>query len=393
MRGIRRSQSPFPGQCCVPPGLQLFCCIAERRAEPHLQRQAPRHRNHRSGRATHSPRSSHSAGLSARRNCLTSEAQRRTTALLLGLLLLWWLLFASSAISQEAKPQLKISVDATTVTVGDVVTVKLSVKHASTLKVAFAPVGATLGEWTVRSWKQLPTATLADGYAEEVLEVQIAAYKTGDLEVPALNVEVAGASGGKDILASEPVKITVQSVLTGKEDTLRDLKPQADIEADYRPLLLLLVAVASAAYLVYRLARYLKGRRRPPSPAPERLRSAEEVAREAIERLLSRKLVEQGHFKLFYLELSEIVKRFLGSKLGVISLERTTEEFTRDLRAISVPAAQYRMIREFLDDCDLVKFAKYRPGQEEVEQIVARSWAMIDEMCKESAKPQEVGAK
>jgi hypothetical protein len=314
--------------------------------------------------------------------------------LFLGLVTAAWILVsARSAISQEAKPQLKVSVNATTVTVGDVVTVKLSVKHAPTLKVAFAPVGAALGEWTVRSSKQLPPAKLADGDTEDVLEVQVAAYKTGDLEVPAFSIEAVRANGEREVLSSEPVRIKVQSVLTGKEDTLKDLKPQADIETDYKPLLFFLAAAASAAYLVYRLVRYLRGRRRRPPLKPERLRSPEEVAREAIERLLSRKLVEQGQIKLFYLELSEIIKRFLGSKLGVISLERTTEEFTRDLRAISVPSAQYRMIREFLEDCDLVKFAKYQPGREEVEQIVSRSRAMIDEMCKESAKPQEVGTK
>jgi hypothetical protein len=49
------------------------------------------------------------------------------------------------------------------------------------------------------------------------------------------------------------------------------------------------------------------------------------------------------------------------------------------------------MIREFLEDCDLVKFAKYRPGGEEVEQMITRSRAMIDDMAKESLKPQEVG--
>jgi hypothetical protein len=183
----------------------------------------------------------------------------------------------------------------------------------------------------------------------------------------------------------------VQSVLTGQQDTLKDLKPHAELEADYKPFLFLLAALASAAYLVYRLVRFLKNRKKAPVLKPERIRSAEEVAREAIERLLARKLIEQGQFKQFYLELSEIIKRFLGSELGVHSLERTTEEFTRDLRAVSVPSAQYRMIREFLEDCDLVKFAKYRPGPEEVEQIIARSRNMIDDMSRESLKPQEVG--
>jgi len=302
----------------------------------------------------------------------------------------WLLLCVNPALSQEAKAQLKTSVDATTVTIGDVVTVKLSVKHPETLKIAFPPIGTSLGEWTVRSSKQLLPTKLADGSVEDTLELQLAAYKTGDFEVPALNVETVKTSGEKEVLASEPIKIAVQSVLTGNQDTLKDLKPQAEIEADYKPFLFLLAALASAAYLVYRLIQYFKGRKKSPVVKPERVRSAEEIAREAIERLLARKLTEQGHFKQFYLELSEIIKRFLGRKLGVHSLERTTEEFTRDLRAVAVPSTQYRMIREFLEDCDLVKFAKYRPGAEEVEQIIARSHAMIDGLIEASLKPQAV---
>jgi hypothetical protein len=301
------------------------------------------------------------------------------------------LLVATSALSQEPKARLKASIDATSVTIGDVVTVKLSVRHPETLKIAFPPVATSLGDWTVRSSKRLPSSKLPDGNFEDGLELQLAAYKTGDVEVPTLNVEAVKASGEKEVLASEPVKVAVQSVLTGRQDTLKDLKPQAELEADYKPFLFLLAALASALYLVYRFVRFLKNRKKAPVPKPERIRSAEEVAHEAIERLLARKLVEQGQLKQFYLELSEIIKRFLGSKLGVHSLERTTEEFTRDLRAVSVPSAQYRMIREFLEDCDLVKFAKYRPGAEEVEQIIARSRSMIDGMTKESLKPQEVG--
>src|SRR5687767_15912835 len=52
-------------------------------------------------------------------------------------------------------------------------------------------------------------------------------------------------------------------------------------------------------------------------------------------------------------------------------------------RAVSVPSAQYRMIREFLEDCDLVKFAKYRPGPEEVAEIIERSRRMIDDRSEE----------
>ena len=206
-------------------------------------------------------------------------------------------------------------------------TVTFSIKHPETLKVAFPPIGPSLGEWTVRASKPLPPTKLADGNIEEVLELQLAAYKTGEVEVPVLNVETVTATGEREVLATEPIKVVVQSVLTGQQDTLKDLKPQAEIEADYKPFLFFLLALASAGYLVYRVIQYFKRRKKAPVPKPERVRLAEDVAREAIERLLARKLVEEGHFKQFYLELSEIIKRFLGSKLGVHSLERTTEEY------------------------------------------------------------------
>ena len=155
--------------------------------------------------------------------------------------------------------------------------------------------------------RSFQTATL-----KTVLELQLAAYKTGDFEVPALSIETVKANGEKEVLASEPIKVAVQSVLTGKQDTLKDLKPQAELEADYKPFLFLLAALASVVYLVYRLIQYFKRRKKAPVLTPERVRPAEEVAREAIERLLARKLVEQGHFKQFYLELSEIIKTIPG---------------------------------------------------------------------------------
>jgi hypothetical protein len=125
-----------------------------------------------------------------------------------------------SVFSQEHRAQLKTSIDATSVTVGDLVTVKLSVKHPESLKIAFPAVGTSLGAWTVRSAKPLAPSKLPDGNIEDGLELQLAVYKTGEFEVPALSVEAVKGSGEKEVLASEPIKVSVQSVLTGTQDTL-----------------------------------------------------------------------------------------------------------------------------------------------------------------------------
>lgn len=321
---------------------------------------------------------------------LQNTVRRFTAAALVWMVTALVELFSVAALAQEKPARLKASVDTTTMTIGDIVTLKLELKRPTSLKVAFPAVGATLGEWVVRGSNRLPSKPLADGQVEDTLALQLTIYKTGDFEIPPLNLETVQASGEKSVLSSDPIKIKVQSVLTGNEESLKDVKPQAEIAADYKPVLLFLAALASAAYLIYRLIQRLKQRKATAPPIRPDTRTPEEIAREAIRHLLSRKLIESGNLKEFYLELSEILKRFLGVKLGIPSLERTTEEFTSDLRATAIPAGHYRMIRQFLEECDLVKFAKYRPGEEEIRQIIERSWEIIDTVSARPAQPAPV---
>ncbi len=76
--------------------------------------------------------------------------------------------------------------------------------------------------------------------------------------------------------------------------------------------------------------------------------------------------------------LSEIVKRFLGEHHRFDALDRTTEEVLADLRIKGVPAAEAGRVREFLEACDLVKFAKHAPEVETIRETVASARALIE---------------
>jgi hypothetical protein len=178
------------------------------------------------------------------------------------------------------------------------------------------------------------------------------------------------------VRASQPIKIKVQSVLDGEQ--LKEIKAQAEIPSGYRPLLFLLAALAALTLIVYKAVQFFRRRKTTDLVMPQETRSPAEIARGAIQSLLAKRLVETGYVKEFYLELSEILKRYLGSKLGIISLERTTEEFLGDLKNAAIPWEEYERIKEFLMDSDLVKFAKYKPSADEIRCIVERSFEIID---------------
>ena len=294
-----------------------------------------------------------------------------------GLLVLWAAL-AGTALSEVSQPSLRAFVDQSTITIGDVLNLRVEVSHTDGMKVQFPSFSGKLGPWTVRNVNHSTVPGKPPGWSTDVYEIQLAIYRTGDSEIPAFDVELLDSNGRMEKVSSSAIPIKVKSVLSGSDETLRDLKPQAEIPPDYKPFLLTVIAILAGLTLIYQVIRHFrKGKQAATKTVLDR-RSAEEIVREAISRLLAKRLVERGLYKAFYLEISEIVKRYLGSRLGILSLELTSEEFMRDLGTTVLPSGQTDLIRHFLTGCDLVKFAKYHPSEEEVKDIVETAYTIVE---------------
>src|SRR5262249_31796986 len=109
-------------------------------------------------------------------------------------------------------------------------------------------------------------------------------------------------------------------------------------------------------------------------PRPEH-----EVAYAELERLLNSNLLDKGKVKEFYIELAEIIRRYLGARYGVDTLDRTTSEILEALRATRAPGKAMARISGFLAACDLVKFAKHVPEQDETRRTVEGAYRLVDE--------------
>jgi hypothetical protein len=183
------------------------------------------------------------------------------------------------------------------------------------------------------------------------------------------------------IIEASPINIYVRSVIQDDKRELRDIRPPLDIPFNYFFLFsMLAVAILLAlalyfGYLFYKRRKqegYLFG---PPAPP----RPADQVALEAIEQLLQSNLLEQGAYKQFYIEISEIIRRYIEARYFVQALEETSFEILQDMKNQDLPADLYQLLDEFLNLSDLVKFAKYIPDQQENEQIIRQARRFIEE--------------
>ncbi len=152
-------------------------------------------------------------------------------------------------------------------------------------------------------------------------------------------------------------------------EDIRDIKGFVPVPHGWLWLVLLALA------LVLLVAWWLK-RRKPVSanaPAITPL-SPLEIALAALQGLREADLPVER----FYTQLSDIVRQFIEGRYGLRAPERTTEEF---LAEASLPEQYMALLRTFLQAADLVKFARHRPGADDM----ARAWAAAEKFVRESA--------
>ncbi len=137
------------------------------------------------------------------------------------------------------------------------------------------------------------------------------------------------------------------------------------------------VGVATLALAV--LAGLVWGLRHLRQKVREMRMSPRERALAELDRLLRRDLVGQGLFKDFYVELTQVVRRYIERAHGIRAPEQTTEEFLG--AAVHHPhftAAVLQRLRAFLESADLVKFAGQTATPQSAAAAVDTAKAYLD---------------
>jgi len=154
---------------------------------------------------------------------------------------------------------------------------------------------------------------------------------------------------------------------------IRDIKPPIEISSGYAwvwPLLILL-AVAVAAFLLWRWWKHRKTNIVPPPPVPAHVR-----AKYKLEQALT--LITQP--KPFVIAVSDTARTYLEERFDFHAPERTTEEFLHELHGTDLLLPdQKESVGSFLESCDLVKFAKYEPGENELRELHSSALRLVEE--------------
>jgi hypothetical protein len=258
--------------------------------------------------------------------------------------------------------------------IGDPLILELEVRARPDVELLMPEFGEALDRFAILDFTRSETADDEGGTVSHQ-RYTLAAPHSGSLTIPQLLVEFVDRRPGRDPapegedayeLLTGALAFEVSSALADGAPlefraSLGELGPLV-IPGRYRWIWILtaIVAVAVAAVCGVRIWAAWRSRMR--------RRSAYDIAKGDLDALIMAPRPNERQMDDFFVRLSGIIRRYLEDRFGLRSPELTTEEFLDELaKSPDLVRGHQRLLREFLNRADLVKFAHLVPDPSDVE--------------------------
>jgi hypothetical protein len=156
----------------------------------------------------------------------------------------------------------------------------------------------------------------------------------------------------------------------GAPAEIRDIRPPFKF-VPWTALLACLLAAALASWFLYRRYKAMVTSANAGSGNEPDTRTPYQKASDSLAELAASNLWAESRIKEFYSRLSDIFRSYLDEQFAIKAELLTTNGITRELRRTGAEIKTVVKARELLENSDLVKFAKFKPGETERDASVA----------------------
>ena len=210
-------------------------------------------------------------------------------------------------------------------------------------------------------------------------QVVITSWDSGFWAIPPFVFQVNGKQE-----ETEAFLLKVEGVHADTAGTYRDIK---DLERlpfsmshwlkEHWPWIAGGMGILAALYILFILLKKIP--KKETVIAPKVVRPLHVRMLERLEQIEQRKLWQSGETKLYYSEVTEVMRAYVEEQYNVPALERTTYELRRELNLTVMPRQYKELLLNNLDHADKVKFAKFNPVGAENEMLLANAFRLIRE--------------
>ena len=194
---------------------------------------------------------------------------------------------------------------------------------------------------------------------------------------------------GEDVYTTNPLSIKIVDMpIDTTQQAITDIKDVYNPPIDWMFYLTIvgsiLLAILLIALILYLVNKYLKSRENKEEEIIEPIdpRKAHEIAYEELELLCQKQLWQSQQFKLYYTELTEILRRYISNRYDIDAMEQTSDDIVTEFRRnkeLKEKKEEIKLLSDVLQVADLVKFAKWQPLPDECERSFHQVTQFIDQ--------------
>lgn len=264
-----------------------------------------------------------------------------------------------------------VSVDSTTLFIGDQTDMHLQVTHDKQEVVQMPVYGETLMPGI-----EIVDRTIVDTTYLANDQVQLNQYLTLTSFADSLfYISPIPFINGNDTIFSEGISLNVVQPfeMDSTDMAITDIKDIYNAKIWWwgiiRWILLALACVGLGVglyYLIRYIMRQQKGEMTIKPSEPKR--PAEEIALEALDRIKQEKIWQNGQIKQYHTQLTDVLRTYIAQRYDFSSNEKTSDEILREMKIrLQDNRELYNQLQKMLQLADLVKFAKWRTTPDENE--------------------------
>jgi len=272
-------------------------------------------------------------------------------------------LFICSAALGSSSVSIQAKVDRTKATIGDRINFELTLSAPTQVKFDSLKLGDRLGDFEIVS----SSSQLQTGKNRNTLKwnFTLVGWKTGEFEIPPVEIVYQDSAGKPQKISSDPIAIKLESVLAGAGGSteIKGLKSQLELGSSLwkylAPALLFLLALAAT---VFWFRRKKQSATLPVVVVPPWEKALQDLKQ--LQQLFGTGKIEA---RMYYFQLSEIIRTYLEKRFNIPLLESTTQEIQTSLPEECLNGTPKNKFLEFLNRSDLIKFAKLAPEKNNID--------------------------
>ena len=264
-----------------------------------------------------------------------------------------------------------VRVDKAKATIAETILLELEAAVETGYEVQMPKIDKILENFGIVDWVNLGDKLDENNNVVSKYRYRLEPFLSGTFPIPAFLFEfydVNNPEEKKYELTTEQIDIEITSLLGQQRANLKIAGIESVVDIPAKPSywwvwVLCAIGICAAVGFCFYL------RRKRGEEFVRIFKPAHEIAYGRLRALIKQDLVKAGKIMEFYERISDILRHYIEHRFELRAPERTTEEFLVELTFVNLLSEPDKnRLGEFLQHCDLVKFAKYNPTTEQIQK-------------------------